>query len=341
MQKKNLPVVVAIVAAAVSAIAVAPSGAAPAPARTQAIYAYDSVHQTVIREGLGGGQPTVLMSKVAQVEDLAVDSNGNVIVQSAGKLTKIPAGGGKPTPFAAGVTATGVATDAKGDVFVGATAPNRLLKYDVAGKRTVVGTTRGPFDSDASGNVTQVTIATNANTAVTTYPAAGGNTTRLVGNLGVGAESVLSGTNGRVYIEGNSGGGTGFRYWVRVEKGSTTKTEVRSGTTNTMAGIARDGTFYQAQSQGICFHPPCNPGYDSAATLTRVSPAAAADVTATPISGFSIVRGFTGPTLAIDEIANAYAAAPVAGTPALVKINAAGGPAQKLTDGTFSNVTIG
>lgn len=260
---------------------------------------------------------------------------------SGSSITKVPVGGGTPVRFATDVKATAIDTDAKGDVFVQATAPNRLLRYTSSGKRIVVGSTRGNFDVDAAGNVSQITVSNSTNAAVTTYPASGAaSKTRLVRLNGVRAEKILSGTNGTVFIEQNAGGGSHYDFWMRLAAGTSKTTVTGSKTVLFASNVGVDGGFYQVESQGYCFSF-CTPGYDQAKNLVRWS-ADGATSTTTPLTGFGLQYGPSGiPTLSLDDASNLYVNATSKPTPGILKYAPTGGTPQVLLSGSFANMIVG
>ena len=333
---------VAVAAAVVSVVGAGSVLSQPAGASTstQAVYAYDTTHHSVVREALSGGRPTTVLSDVAQVDGLAVDSAANVYVLSGSSVTKIPAGG-KPVPFATGVKAIAVDTDRKGDVFVQTTAPDQLLRYDALGHRTVVGASRGKFDVDAAGNVSQITVGNSSNIAITTYPVSGPASTRVVRARGE-RTNILSGAKGVIYFEQNTGGGAQYDYWSRVAAGSSKPKGIDDVLALYASSVGYDGTFYQAQSHGYCFPTSqCDPAKNIVERLLRFS-AADGSLIAVPMTGFRFNNyAPTAVTISPDAAGNIVVNAGANDVPAILKYGSAGGSPTVLVSGTFTNMVVG
>lgn len=326
------------------------SATAAAPVGAEAVYAYDTVHQTVVRESPSGGAPKVLLSGVNAMDGLYVDSRHNLYVSSNARATEIPADGSKPRPFAPDLEGVVVATDGRGNVFMN--TPNYsasvLTKIAANGSRTTVsGSVKADYNSsNIWGNIGQVGASDDEYAAVNYLPTRGAASIRVT-DLGGSTLGMMSGAAGTLYLQRSTSAKAGYENWVRLAAGSSTPVGVGDHAANTAAGTAPDGGFYLAQSAGVCAAGASCSASTRAVHSVLYYPPFRAKPTVIPVSGLSLVGkglqegAIDEPNLAVNRAGDVFVGYTDTNTPQLLKYTKKGGKPQVLTAGSFTHVVVG
>lgn len=276
--------------------------------------------------------------------DVAANGDVTVLDSTAGTLVRYPATRAAPVTLATGLAGSDeLHVSPKGVAYL-LTASGALVEFGVDGTRRTVAESfpSAPLQLTVRANGDVVVLYTSV---LRTYPAGGGAPVESTFSQGTTRLADLVAGAGRTnYFEANSGGAVGLQFWS-TDDGSGTSGGSPSLTDRTIyaaGGYGLNGSFYSLQATTFCLpqganRPPCTADL-ATKDVAVTSPSGVRTVV--PATGLALQSQTRPGSIAADADGVLFVGLASGATPGLWSIAPAGGAAQLVEEGAFTDVQV-